>query len=116
VEGSGSINGPHGGAADFRIDVKLQTSKKKTKLVGSFSYTDPASNVAFSSSKISSLTFSGNTAQFTGTARLSRKVTVSFTVDATDNGTPRTFDFFSIHLSNGYSASGNLTSGDIEIQ
>jgi hypothetical protein len=33
----------------------------------------------------------------------------------TDNGTPGNNDFFSISLSNGYSASGNLTTGDIQI-
>jgi len=32
----------------------------------------------------------------------------------TDDGTPGTLDFFSIHLSDSYSASGNFTSGDIQ--
>jgi hypothetical protein len=36
--------------------------------------------------------------------------------ECTDNGTPGTFDTFSIQLSNGYSAGGTLTSGDIEIR
>lgn len=115
VEGSGSIAGPHGGQADFSMDVKFQKSKKATKLIGSFSYSDPGSSVSISANKISSLSFNGNQAHFTGTAKLGKK-SVSFTVDVTDNGTPGTLDFFSIHLSTGYSASGNLTSGDLEIR
>jgi hypothetical protein len=35
-------------------------------------------------------------------------------MDVIDNGTAGTFDFFSIHLSNGYSVTDNLTSGDIQ--
>jgi len=44
-----------------------------------------------------------------------RRTKVPFTVDLSDNGYPGTLDFFSIHLSNGYSASGYVTSGDISI-
>ena len=98
------------------MDVKFQTSKKKTKLIGSFSYSDPASNLSFAATKITSLSINGNNARFTGTAKLSKKSTVSFTVNVTDNGTPGTFDTFSIQLSNGYSAGGTLTSGDVEIR
>jgi hypothetical protein len=94
--------------------VKFEKVKKTTKLVGSFSYSDPASGVSVSSSKVTSLTFSGNTAHFTGTAKQGKK-SVSFTVDVADNG-PGTSDIFTIHLSTGYSASGNLTSGDISVQ
>jgi hypothetical protein len=114
VEGNGSITGPRGRQATFSMDVKFEKSKKTTRLVGTFSYRDPASNVSINSSSISSLTFNGRMAHFTG-PKVSRSGAVSFTVDATDNGTPGTLDFFSIHLSTGYSASGNLTGGDISI-
>jgi hypothetical protein len=40
---------------------------------------------------------------------------VSFTVGVTDNGEPGTNDFFSIRLSNGYSASRYPLNGDISI-
>jgi len=43
------------------------------------------------------------------------KKTMSFTVDATDNGYPGTHDLYSIHLGNGYSNSGTVDSGDISI-
>lgn len=97
------------------MDVKFQKAQKRTTLIGSFSYSDPASNVSINSSSIASLTFNGNQAHFTG-PKVARRGTVSFTVDVTDNGTPGTADTFSIHLSNGYSAMGTLTGGDIVIR
>ena len=41
--------------------------------------------------------------------------TVTFSVSVTDNGEPGTSDTISISLTNGYFASGTLTSGDIRI-
>ena len=96
------------------LDVKFQKMKKKTKLIGSFSYDDPATPISFRALKITSLSFSGNQAHFTGTAKIGKKK-VTFTVDVTDNGDPGTNDFFSLNVSNGYSASGFLTSGNITI-
>jgi hypothetical protein len=61
------------------------------------------------------LSFNGNQAQFTGTAKGGKR-SLSFTVNVTDNGDPGTLDTFSIQISNGYSASGNLTSGNISIR
>lgn len=97
------------------MDVKFQKVGKRTGVTGTFSYSDPASNVSINSSSVASLTINGNQAHFTGPMRGGRRSTVGFTVDVTDNGTPGNNDFFSIHLSTGYSASGNLTSGDIQI-
>ena len=78
-------------------------------------YNDPATPMSFHSGKITSLTFSGNQAHLTGTGKANGKK-VSFSIDVTDNGDPGTpNDTFSIQLSNGYSASGNLTSGNITI-
>jgi len=96
------------------MSVKFQKMKKKTKLVGSFSYSDPNTPLSFRALKITSLSFNGNQAHFTGTAKIGRQK-ISFTVDVTDNGDPGNNDFFSIHVSNGYSASGFLTSGNISI-
>jgi hypothetical protein len=64
--------------------------------------------------RVTTLTFNGNQAHIAGTGRVGNKK-VSFTVDVTDNGYPGINDIFSIHLSNGYSASGNVVSGDISI-
>jgi hypothetical protein len=90
--------------------------KKKTKLIGSFGYDDPGTPFSIHSSKITSLSFNGNQAQFTGTAKVGKKSTISFTINVTDNGDPGTNDFFSLQVSNGYSASGFLTSGNISLR
>ena len=86
--------------------------KKKSKLVGRLFYDDPATPISFHSMKITSLSFSGNTAHITGTGKIG-KTKISFTLDVVDNG--QSGDYFSISLSNGYSASGFLTSGNITI-
>ena len=83
-------------------------------MFGSFSYDDPATPLSYNSTKITSLTFSGNQAHIAGTGKIGKKK-ISFTLDVIDNGSPGTNDFFSLHLSNGYSASGNLTDGNITI-
>jgi hypothetical protein len=98
------------------MNVAFEKVKRTTKLIGSFSYSDPGSGVSINASKISSLMFNGNHARFTGTAKLTRKSQVTFFVDVIDNGTPGTFDSFSIQVSNGYSAGGTLSSGDISIR
>ena len=80
--------------------------------MGALTYSDPGSGVSFSASKVTTLIFNGNQAHIAGTGRDGRHK-VSFTVDVTDNGFPGTDDFLSIHLSDGYTASGNVVSGDI---
>lgn len=107
--------GPNGGQADFSFGVRFQKSRRATKIIGSFTYTDSASGISLHASKFSSLTFDGNQAHFTGTARMTRRSTVGFSVDATDNG-DGTFDVLSVQLTNGYSDAGNLSSGNISIQ
>ncbi len=104
---------PHGGQSTFNFNISLQKSKKKTKIIGSFSYSDPVTPLSFSSNKITSLTFNGNQAHVTGTAKLGKKSQISFTVDVTDNGSPGTLDVFSLSVSNDYSVSGHPTSGNI---
>jgi hypothetical protein len=56
----------------------------------------------------------GNSAEFGGSADLGGGNRVTFDVNITDTGNG-TSDTFSISLSNGYSAGGNLTRGDIQI-
>ena len=92
----------------------MQQSRKKSKVIGSVSYSDSAAGILFHSTKLTSLTFGGNHAHITGSGK-SGKAKLSFTLDVDDNGNTGTFDVFSIHFSNGYSASGNLTSGNITI-
>jgi hypothetical protein len=93
---------------------QLQTSRRKAKIVGSLSYNDPTANISFNSSKITGLTFNGNQAHMTGTGRIG-KSRINFIVDAVDNGDPGAQDTFSIQLGS-YSASGQLTSGNIVVR
>jgi hypothetical protein len=78
------------------------------------SYSDSASGIFFASTRVTILTINGNSAHIVGTGKNNRK-NVNFTVDVTDNGSPGNNDFFSIQLSNGYCASGNLTTGDLSV-
>ena len=93
----------------------MQQSKKKSKIVGSFNYDDSANGISIQGGKISSLSFNGNQAHFTGTAKGGKGKGMSFTVDVIDNGEPGTLDTFSIQASRSYSASGNLLDGDITV-
>ena len=111
----GTISGPNESQASFGVDGRLQMSKKKTRIIGSVTYQDPAVPFTFRSMKITTLTFNGNQAHLAGTGKINGKTRASFTVDVIDNSQDGTNDFFSIHLSNGYSASGFLTSGNISI-
>jgi hypothetical protein len=95
----------------------MNVSHAKTgKVKGSFSYSDSSANLSFSTTKLSNFVITGNQAQFSGTAKVGKKQKINFTVDVTDNGDPGTNDTFSINVSTGYSAAGNLTSGNIKFQ
>jgi hypothetical protein len=79
--------------------------------IGYLKFSDPATGTQHRA-RVTSLTITGNNAEFSG--RLPNS-SVTFDVNVTDNGLPGTSDSISITLSNGYSASGTLTSGDIRI-
>ena len=110
VDGRGSIEG-QGDQATFNFHV-MQTDDRA---MGRFSFSDPGAEVSISKANPRSLTFTGKSAGFSGTARLGGGSKVTFDVSVTDNGDGST-DTFTISLSNGYSAGGTLTSGDIHIQ
>jgi hypothetical protein len=105
VRGDGRLNTN----PDFRFvftSVKQEEGKAAT---GNISFTDLKNlraKVKFSSTKIDNIAISGNTATITGSG-LVNGAAVTFTVVAKD-GSP---DTFSIELSNGYKASGNVTNG-----
>jgi hypothetical protein len=50
-----------------------------------------------------------------GTAEVNGQSGFTYKVDVTDNGEPGREDIFSISVSNGYSASGTLTGGNIQL-
>lgn len=67
--------------------------------------------------RLRKLTVSATTATITGSARLDNGGgNVTFTITAVDSSSDGSTDSFTISLSNGYSAGGTLTSGDVSIQ
>jgi hypothetical protein len=117
INGEGTIVGPNGGRPEFDIiDIENEQVTRKF-LEGEFAYSDRKSHVVFATGKINAVTISGNTASFSGVARIGgkHKQKVTFTVNVTANQNRAIDDTFSITLSNGYSASGNLTRGFISI-
>jgi hypothetical protein len=118
VNADAAIDGPNGGSAFFDIfDVENEQVTKKY-LEGAILYQDQASHVSFRTGKITTATVYPNGATFSGTATIGgrHKQMVNFTIAVTGNQSPATNDTFSISLSNGYQASGNLTRGFIDIQ
>ena len=117
IDAEATLAGPHGGQAQFFIiDIENEHATNQF-LEGEFGYSDHRSHVTFETGKIITCTINGNQGAFTGMATIGgkHKQKVDFTVTVTANQTPGNNDTFSIVLSNGYSASGSLTSGSIQI-
>jgi len=86
-------------------------------IFGHFSFCDSTAGVCTSNvPRIRDLSIDGNTAEFSGPARLEDGSSVTFNVSVTDNGEPGTSDTISISLSTGYLVGGTLTTGDIRMQ
>src|SRR5437773_701504 len=86
-------------------------------LKGKIDYRDAGAGVDFRSTRISDISFddASHTVVIHGTG-VNANQAVTFTVSAVDNGETGTTDRFSISLSSGYSHSGTLTRGNIQIQ
>ena len=80
---------------------------------GNLVYQDRVGDLRLKSVVIDSVRCTETTARFTGQGTV-RNTVVDFTVEVADNGEPGTNDTFSISWT-GYSASGNLESGNIQI-
>jgi WD40 repeat protein len=110
IKGAGFIDG-QGDQASFSVRATLSGGQVK----GSFSFSDPAAGLTITDTPIRRLSISGNTATFNGRADLGGGTKATFNVSAADNGLG-TSDTLSITISNGYSAGGTLTDGNIRIQ
>jgi hypothetical protein len=111
VSGRGSIAG-QGDTATFNI----QANNVGGVISGSVTFTDAAAGISMKKAKVRTLTFTGNSATLGGNGRLGNGTNVTYSISVSDNSSDGSTDSFSISLSNGYSASGSLTSGDILIQ
>jgi hypothetical protein len=119
VNGQGAFNGPAGKKAFFAFsDVENQPVPGTIYVEGVLGYQDKGSKIHFQTGKIFSVTASGNEAYIRGNANFGSKTHpnfLNFTIYVIGNQNPSTNDFYSITLSNGYTASGNLINGFISI-
>ncbi len=96
----------------FTIQVTVDPSGR---IGGKAAYTDPAAGLTFATNLVTTANFNGNTATITGTGTASG-VATSFSITVQDNGEPGVGqDTYSIQLSTGYSRSGVLQGGNIQI-
>ena len=109
INGRGAIRAQTG-QAKFNFHAELSDDRPR----GTFSYSDQRAGISIPKARVKSLTITGNSAEFSGTADLGGGNRVIFNVSITDNGEGSS-DTFAITLNNGYSAGGNLTKGDIQI-
>ncbi len=113
VTGRGEIVVNGGGD---RATFNFRAKQSGDQVIGSFSFEDPTAAVSISEGKFRTLTFGEKSADLRGIARLGDGTRVNFHCIVYDNVSARGVDTFSLILSNGYSASGTLTSGYIKIQ
>lgn len=103
-----------GGAIGNGAQAGKFTINARASLAGNTAYRDAEAGVDFRSSALTSVTCSGSSATITGSGHDGDDAT-TFTVRVTDGGEPGTGDTFSITLGNGYSRSGTLTRGNIQV-
>lgn len=107
VAGNGTLAGSLG-TITFTLKASMNS---KNQIVADLFYNDPGAKVHFDNPVVTSLVFNGIEATLKGMANVNnRKVSFTATVKGGSPGT------LSIDLSNGYSASGNLTSGGILVK
>ncbi len=88
----------------------------QTSPSGNLVYIDHTIGMKVKATSVTSYTGSGNTRTFGGDASINGASGYTYSVTVVDNGEPGAgHDTFSIHLSTGYSASGTLGGGNIEI-
>ena len=110
VQGRGVLDN-QGNEVTFMFSA---TQAQESGTIGHFSFCDPVGGLCITNAGIRNLSITGNSAHFSG-AQLQDGTELKFKVSVTDNGSPGTSDTISIIVSDGYSLSGTLISGDIRI-
>lgn len=113
VTGGGWITGPSGARANFGVAGGI----KNGGFWGHLTYIDHGpSGPKVKGTGVLSYEVTGPTSRrISGTAEVNGVGGFTYTVDVTDAGEPGRNDTFSITLSNGYSASGMLAGGNIQL-
>ena len=113
VTGGGWIDGtPSGARANFGFEVGVRGDGV---LKGNLNYVDHGESLHVKSTDITSyLALDPDTRQIEGTATADG-ATVTFVLVVSDQGEPGRDDTFELTLSNGYSASGTLEGGNVQL-
>jgi hypothetical protein len=111
--GSGWITGtPTGGKGNFGVAGGM----KNGALWGHLNYADNGSNLKVKGTSITAyLVLDPKARRIEGTAEINGQSGYAYQVDVYDSGGSKGSDTFTIRLSNGYAASGNLGGGDIQL-
>src|SRR5262245_3541401 len=114
VTGGGWITGtPSGERANFGFKAGADETGA---VFGQLNYVDHSTNMHVKAVDITSYTaVNATTRQFQGTATIAKDSRCTFTATVSDAGEPGTADTFAITLSNGYSASGTLQGGNVQL-
>ena len=116
ASGSGTISNQHNRPS---FSFSISNNNRTATPSGTLTYTDTNFHIKLTSTAITAISLVNNQATFSGKGTMPgsnprKPVQVTFTVVATDNGVgPR--DTINIQISPTYSATGNLTSGDIVV-
>ena len=111
VTGGGWITGPSGGRANFAVAGGM----KNGGLWGHLSYIDHGSDgLKVKRTGVTAYSGTGTSRHIEGTADIDG-ASGTYAVDVADNGEPGRGDTFTIRLSNGYTATGNLAGGNIQL-
>lgn len=113
VTGGGWIKGTYDAKATFGVSGGI----KQGEFWGQLSYNDHAKNgVKVKSSSVTAyVVIDEVTRKIEGIATINGQGSFTYTVIVVDNGEPGRDDTFSIELSNGYSNSGTLSGGNIQL-
>ncbi len=113
IKGKSDGNGHKYGKATFGVSGGM----KNGKFWGHLSFNDHGKNrVSVKSASVTAyIQIDAVTRQIEGIAKVNGQGSFTYTVVVVDNGEPGRNDSFSLVLSNGYSASGTLKGGNIQI-
>jgi len=113
MTGGGYVIGNGGGKDNFGFVAGLKPGK--TIVSGHLNYIDHSSGDPVKSIDVTSYSGTGLCREFSGPGTVNGQ-SVTFTVNACDNNEPgKSYDTFSIHLSNGYRVAGVLAGGNIQL-
>lgn len=113
ANGGGSIL-VSGTRAHFSFEVKRKGPLGAPE--GKLAYDDRQNKVKVASESISSFEVVGNGAKFSGPCTINKQSSHSFTVEVFDQGEAGTSDTFKITLDTGYTASGTLSTGNVQVK